>query len=92
MKALQGVVISNKMAKTAVIEVKRTFRHPFYHKSLNRTKKYHVHDELNAQPGDQVRFIPCRPLSKTKRWKTVELVQVDPTTVSKRKQNKKSTS
>ena len=64
---LTGEVVSDKMDKTVVVEVQRTFRHPLYGKTIRRCKKYKVHDEQNtAKVGDLVEIKECRPLSKTK--------------------------
>lgn len=64
---LTGEVVSDKMDKTIVVSVTRTFRHPLYGKIVRHSKKYKVHDEQNtAKVGDTVEFTECRPLSKTK--------------------------
>ena len=64
---LSGEVVSDKMDKTVVVSVTRTFRHPLYGKTVRHSKKYKVHDEQNtAKIGDVVEFAECRPLSKTK--------------------------
>ena len=69
-----GVVTSNKMDKTIVVAVKWKEKHPIYGKFVNKTKKYHVHDEKNeCNIGDTVRIVETRPLSKTKRWRLVEI-------------------
>ncbi len=71
-----GVVSSNKMQKTIVVSVRRRVKHPIYGKFLIRTTKFHVHDEKNeANVGDIVRIMETRPLSKTKRWRLVEIVE-----------------
>lgn len=75
-RVLQGVVVSNGMDKTITVRVERKFRHPKYKKYVSRHKKYAVHDEENtAGRGDTVRIAECRPLSKTKRWRLVEIVE-----------------
>jgi small subunit ribosomal protein S17 len=74
MKTFIGTVTSSKMNQTAVVVVRRRFPHPLYKKYLTRDKKYHVHNTLNAQEGDRVKFTPTRPLSKTKRWKIIEIL------------------
>ena len=75
-KTRQGVVISNKMDKTIVIAAKFKEKHPIYGKFVSRTKKYHVHDEKNeCSVGDTVRIMETRPLSKTKRWRLVEIIE-----------------
>jgi len=75
MKIFTGIVVSNKMEKTATIMVTRIVAHPVYGKRLKRTKKYHVHDELGTKVSQKVKFVACRPISKTKRWKVVEIVE-----------------
>jgi small subunit ribosomal protein S17 len=75
-KVREGVVSSNKMQKTVVVEVVRQYRHPLYKRTIRRTKSYKAHDELNqAQIGDRVRIVECRPLSATKRWRLLEIVE-----------------
>lgn len=68
MKPLRGEVVSVKMAKTAVVWVRESKKHPLYRKRITRIKKFHVHDELGVNPGDWVEFMPSRPVSKTKKW------------------------
>jgi small subunit ribosomal protein S17 len=68
-RILEGVVVSDKMDKTIVVEVERRVQHPVYKKFIRRSKRYHAHDESNAiKAGETVRIIESRPLSKTKRW------------------------
>lgn len=68
-RRLVGIVVSDKMEKTAVVSVERQFPHPKYKKLLKRTSRYKVHDETNsARVGDRVLVEECRPLSKGKRW------------------------
>lgn len=74
MRIINGKVISTKMAKTVTVAVERIVAHPIYKKRFKRTKKYHVHDELGAKVGDTVKFIATRPLSRLKKWKTLEIV------------------
>jgi len=69
-----GRVVSNKMQKTVVVAVDRLVRHRLYKKIIRRTNKFVAHDELNCQEGDVVRIIETRPMSKTKRWRVVEIV------------------
>lgn len=70
-----GIVISNKMQKTIVVEVQNRYSHPIYSKTVIRTKKYLAHDELEeCNIGDQVLVEECRPLSKKKRWKLVQIL------------------
>jgi small subunit ribosomal protein S17 len=75
-KERQGVVSSNKMDKTISVAVKWKEKHPIYQKFVNKTKKYHAHDEKNeCNIGDVVRIMETRPLSKTKRWRLVEIIE-----------------
>lgn len=71
-----GVVTSNKMDKTITVAVKWKEKHPIYGKFVNKTKKYHAHDqEQTAQIGDTVRIMETRPLSRTKRWRLVTIIE-----------------
>ncbi len=71
-----GEVLSNKMAKTIVVQVERRFPHPKFRKVVTEYKKFYAHDEKGeAKPGDKVRIEETRPLSKTKRWRLVEVVE-----------------
>ena len=71
-----GVVVSDKMQKSIVVAVERQVKHPIYGKFIKQTTKYHAHDEANdAHVGDLVRIMETRPLSKTKRWRLVEVVE-----------------
>jgi small subunit ribosomal protein S17 len=71
-RILQGVVVSDKQAKTVVVRVERTFLHPLLRKTVRRTKKYHAHDETGANKvGDRVQIQECAPKSKLKRWEVV---------------------
>ena len=75
-KERMGVVTSTKMDKTIVVAVKWKEKHPIYGKFVNKTKKYHVHDEENTCGiGDTVRIIETRPLSKTKRWRLTQIIE-----------------
>ena len=75
-RQLQGTVVSDKMDKTAVVLVQRIKLHPLYRKVIRRHKRYHAHDEANdARIGDVVLLEECRPVSKTKRWRVVEVVE-----------------
>jgi small subunit ribosomal protein S17 len=70
-----GIVISNKMQKTIVVKIEKRYSHPMYSKILVKTKKYLAHSELeNCNIGDQVLIQECRPLSKRKRWKLIEIL------------------
>ncbi|MBK6338058.1 MAG: 30S ribosomal protein S17 [Bacteroidetes bacterium] len=71
-----GVVSSNKMEKTITIVIERKMRHPFYGKFIKSTKKFHAHDEKNeANIGDVVKIMETRPLSKTKNWRLIEILE-----------------
>ncbi|MFT4203321.1 MAG: 30S ribosomal protein S17 [Chitinophagaceae bacterium] len=71
-----GVVSSNKMDKTITVAVERKVKHPIYGKFLKKTTKFHAHDEKNeCTIGDTVKIMETRPLSKTKRWRLVEIVE-----------------
>ena len=75
-KTKLGVVVGDKMDKTRIIEVIRTFRHQLYSKVLHRRSKFYAHDEKNeSRIGDKVRIIETRPLSKMKRWHVVEIIK-----------------
>ncbi len=74
-----GEVISNKMTKTIVVRVERRFPHPEFKKVVTQYNKFYAHDEKGeAKVGDRVRIQECRPLSKTKRWRLVEVVERNP--------------
>ncbi len=71
-----GVVVSNKMDKSIVVAVARKEKHPVYEKFVKKTTKFVAHDEKNeCSEGDKVRIMETRPLSKTKRWRLVEIVE-----------------
>ena len=74
-KTRTGVVVSDKMAKTVVVLLARRFAHPLYGKQMTRSKRVHAHDEQGAKVGDRVRIMETRPVSKTKRWRVVEIVE-----------------
>ncbi|MBK9792995.1 MAG: 30S ribosomal protein S17 [Sphingobacteriales bacterium] len=75
-KTRVGVVSSNKMEKTITVSVVRKLKHPKYGKFLKKTKKFHAHDEKNeCNIGDTVKIMETRPLSATKRWRLVEIVE-----------------
>ena len=75
-KTLIGEVVSTKMAKTIVVEVRRQKAHPFYKRVVSRSKKFYAHDEQGtAHLGDFVKIEETRPLSKLKRWQLKEVVQ-----------------
>ena len=71
-----GIVVSDKMDKTVVVSLTRRVAHPLYKKYFKKTTKFVAHDETNdAKTGDTVRIMETRPLSKTKRWRLVEVVE-----------------
>ena len=71
-----GVVVSNKMNKTITVNVDRKIKHPVYGKFMQKSKKYAAHDEKNdCNEGDTVRIMETRPLSKTKCWRLVEIIE-----------------
>jgi len=71
-----GIVTSDKMDKTITVSIERKVKHPMYGKFVKQTKSFKAHDETNdAKPGDTVRISETRPLSKTKRWRLVEIVE-----------------
>ena len=75
-KVRTGIVVSDAMDKTVVVRIDRAFRHPLYGKTVRRSKKLAAHDEANeAHVGDRVRVVETRPLSKSKRWRLVEIVE-----------------
>jgi len=75
-KTRTGIVTSNKMAKTITVAIERKVKHPIYGKFVKKTTKFHAHDDKNeCTIGDTVRIMETRPLSKTKRWRLVEVVE-----------------
>ncbi len=70
-----GVVSSDKMTKTVVVNVDRLVKHPIYRKYVRKRKKFMAHDETGAKIGDKVRIVETRPLSARKRWRVVEIIQ-----------------
>jgi small subunit ribosomal protein S17 len=71
-RIMQGVVVSDKMEKTIVVNIERKFPHSLYKKFIKRSKRYHVHDKDNQfKMGDIVKIQECRPLSKSKRWEVI---------------------
>ena len=71
-----GVVVSDKMDKSIVVAVKRKVKHPIYGKFVNKTTKFHAHDEDNTcNIGDTVKIMETRPLSRNKRWRLVEIIE-----------------
>ena len=75
-KTRVGVVVSDKMDKTIVVEIRSRVKHPIYGKIMNRNKKFKVHDENNeCGIGDTIKVMETRPLSKDKRWRLVEIIE-----------------
>lgn len=75
-RTIEGVVTSDKMAKTITVVVVRTYKHPKYGKYMRVRKKYHAHDEKGeAKTGDRVELMACRPLSRLKRWRLVRVIE-----------------
>jgi small subunit ribosomal protein S17 len=74
-KVRTGVVVSDKMTKSVVVSLTRQFAHPLYGKQIKRTSSVKAHDEHGAHVGDTVRIMETRPISKTKRWRVVEILQ-----------------
>lgn len=73
-RVLEGVVVSNKMQKTAVVEVERQVHHPIYGKRVKKRKKFFAHDEKGeAKEGAKVKIMECRPLSKNKHFRIIEI-------------------
>ena len=75
-KTRVGIVTSNKMAKTITVAIERKVKHPLYGKFVKKTSKFHAHDEKDeCTIGDVVKIMETRPLSKTKRWRLVEVIE-----------------
>lgn len=75
-KVREGIVVSDKSDKTAVVAVERLKRHPLYGRVQRVTKKFHAHDENNeCRVGDRVEVMECRPISKQKRWRVSQILQ-----------------
>ena len=74
-KTRVGIVVSNKMEKTVVVAIEDNVKHPLYGKIVKRTLKLHAQDDINCGEGDKVKIMETRPLSKTKRWRVVEIVE-----------------
>jgi len=74
-RRMTGFVTSNKMTKTVVVEITRTFQHPLYHKVVHSSKRVMAHDELGCQVGDRVQIVESRPISKKKRWVVEKIVK-----------------
>lgn len=76
-RRITGVVTSDKMEKTVVVEIERTYRHRLYKKVVHSRQRVMAHDELGAKIGDQVRIVESRPLSRMKRWVVEEIIRHD---------------
>jgi len=74
-RRISGVVTSNKMTKTVVVEITRTFRHPLYRKVVHSAKRVMAHDELGCQIGDEVLIVESRPISRNKHWMVETIVK-----------------
>ena len=75
-KERTGIVVSNKMQKSIVVAVKRKVKHPIYGKFVNKTTRFHAHDDENScNVGDTVKIMETRPLSKSKSWRLVQIIE-----------------
>jgi len=74
-RRMTGVVKSNKMLKTVVVEIHRTYRHPVYRKVVHDTQRVKAHDELGCEVGDEVRIVESMPISRQKRWVVEAIVK-----------------
>jgi len=74
-RRMTGIVTSNKMIKTVVVEISRRFRHPLYRKVVHSSKRVKAHDEIGCQIGDKVQIVESRPLSRDKRWVVENIVK-----------------
>ena len=81
-RRMTGVVTSNKMTKTVVVEITRTYRHPLYRKVVHTSKRFMAHDELGCQVGDQVQIVESRPLSRSKHWVVESILKKETKTVT----------
>ena len=81
-RRMTGIVTSNKMTKTVVVEISRTYRHPLYRKVVHTSKRFMAHDELGCQVGDQVQIVESRPLSREKRWVVESILKKETKTVT----------
>ncbi|MCX5797358.1 MAG: 30S ribosomal protein S17 [Elusimicrobia bacterium] len=78
-KIMSGLVVSDRMNKTRVVEVSRSVRHPFYEKIMRKSSRFSAHDETNqSHQGDLVEIMGSRPLSRTKRWRVVRVIKAAP--------------
>ena len=74
-RRMTGVVTSNKMTKTVVVEISRTYRHPLYKKVVHSSKRVKAHDELDCQIGDQVKIVASKPISREKHWVVESIIK-----------------
>ena len=74
-KVRTGVVVSDKMTNTITVQLERRFAHPLYQKQIKATKRVKAHDVKGAQVGDTVRIMETRPISKTKRWRVLDILR-----------------
>ena len=74
-RRMTGVVTSNKMTKTVVVEISRTYRHPLYKKVVQSSKRVKAHDELDCQIGDQVKLVASKPISREKHWVVESIIK-----------------
>ncbi len=74
-RRLEGIVTSDKMQKTVVVQISRSYRHPLYGKVVHQHKRIMAHDELGCQVGDRVRVVESRPISRRKRWVVEEILE-----------------
>jgi len=74
-KVREGIVVSNKMQKTVVVNIERRVQHPLYGKVVLRSKKFKAHDELNCDEGDRVEIVETRPISKQKCWRVSRILE-----------------
>ena len=82
-RRIKGVVTSNKMTKTVVVEIGRTYRHPLYRKVVHLSKRVKAHDEMGCQIGDQVQIVESRPISRDKRWVVESIIKREIRTADK---------
>lgn len=81
-RRITGIVTSNKMTKTVVVEIGQTFRHPLYKKVVHTSKRVKAHDELSCQIGDEVQIVESQPLSRDKRWVVESIIKSSEKTVT----------
>jgi small subunit ribosomal protein S17 len=74
-KVRQGIVVSNKMAKTVVVKIERRVQHPLYGKVVLRSNKFKAHDIIGCDEGDRVEIMETRPLSRDKRWRVTQIIE-----------------